>query len=407
MMKDLKKSSWAIAGLGLLFGASMIGTGDLEIQPRLDFADTVYTKDSSKFQVFDIPEDAIAAHVALSRDLWPEKGPQNIIEVKADIWNAEMNWADACSFKADGGLRYEYSKITQKDELILENYNHCGMPPGKGKKLRVQVLSKENLTSQASVTFYTYKPTIIDKLLGAISPKIAEAIIAHVQSSPNGGVCASTACNVLYTSNTTAGSLLVSTCSWSAAGSPFISITDTQTNTYNLGKSHTITNDANAIMRVDYAMNTAGGSTNSTQCLITNSSTIRSTVSEFSGVATSAALDKSASAQGSGTSAASGSVTPVEDNELFFVAARTDGSLSNTWTAGTDFTMRSRVPSGNERVGTESFVQTTAAAHDGTMTLSSSNAWAAIVVTFKMQAAGGGGGGESTFIPDGYIDWNQ
>lgn len=219
-------------------------------------------------------------------------------------------------------------------------------------------------------------------------PYVAHGAIAHVQSDADGTNCGSvTTCNDAFGSNTTAGSLLIIAARYGASGRT-LTISDTQTNTWNVGKIFVQTNDApNSDSVQYYAMNTAGGADTVTFAFSGAAATTRIAVSEFSGAATSLALDQTNGAEGTGLSLASGAVVPTTDGQLLFAT----GFLSGTgaFVAGTDFTLASRVPStfNQERFATEYYIQPTAASHDGTFTVGGSFNWAATVATYK--AAGG------------------
>lgn len=337
-----------------------------------DFSDIQYQKDVQKEQVFNIPDDAVYLKVAVGRTLLPAK-LENIIVVDTQVWSDEINWGNHCGFTTDGGDR-----LDEAGKIATESYNECNLYPGKNRKIKVTVKTKYDLQTKASVTIGTYSLTVLDML----SANRAEAAIAHVQSSANGNNCGSvTSCAVSYPGNTTAGSLLVGTCRYGTNGRT-ITYSDAQTNTYALGDEHVQTNDSNGTLLIYYAMNTNGGSTNSTTCAISGAASImRATVSEFSGIATTGALDQAVSAEGSSNAPASGALTAASDGSLYFVASFAGSSTDLT--AGTDYTIRSEVPVTSERLATESYIQTTAASHDGTFSLSGSVVWAASLVIFK------------------------
>lgn len=220
-----------------------------------------------------------------------------------------------------------------------------------------------------------------------LSPLTSLAAIAHVQTLAGGGNCGTaTTCPVTFVSNVVANNLLVSACRY-AGGGRTVTISDTRVSTWALAREHVQTNDGNGTLDVQYAI-AAGSGADTVTCGISGAGVVmRATASEFSGNATASVLDKVNSAEGSSATAASGSVTPTTDGQLLFVASAL--ASGGTFTAGTDFTSATQVPTtvGSQKLATEYYIQPTAGAHDGTMTFSS-QAWAAVIATFK--AAGGG-----------------
>lgn len=225
---------------------------------------------------------------------------------------------------------------------------------------------------------------IVFTILLLLIPQISEAAIVHVQTLAGGGNCgAATDCGVTLT-NTVTGNLLVDVCRYSSGGRT-LTVTD-GTNTYALGREHIQTNDSNGTIDVQYSMNITGGASTAVNCHITGASlTMRASASEFSGVATSNAADQVNSAEGSGTTLASGSITPAVDGELLFVGGF--NGIASSYTAGTDFTILTSVPTTSSRLTSEYYIQPTAASHDGTITQTNSSTWAAVIVSFKPSVA--------------------
>lgn len=378
MNKWLKRTIYALLGIGAVYAATLGGTET----EKVSFTETIYTRNSEKFQTFDIPDSAVSAKVSITREAWPEKGDGlGGIQVITEVFDDKISWGNHCGFATDGGDR-----LDEKGQLATESYNDCNLYPGTNRKIKVTVKSRDDLSTQASITFTKITPTI----LGMFSPKVAQAAIAHVQSSAGGNQCGSvTDCVVSYPGNTTAASLLVGTCRY-ASGGRTITYSDTQTNSYALADEHIEVNDSNGTLIVYYAMNTAGGTTDATTCHISGTAlTMRATVGEYSGVALTSALDQAVSAEGSGLSLASGALTPNQNGSLLFVATFEGGTTSVL--PGTDFTTRSTVPDAvSVRIATEDYIQPTAASHDGTMTQAANQVWAAVLVVFKPPAAGGG-----------------
>ena len=388
MMNLWKKTrNWFAVGTGIIMVGS-IGGFDTS---KIEIPATEYEKGSAFSQVFDIPDDAISAKIAVSRDAWEEKGDgHTVVEVFTEVWSDKINWGNHCGFTTDGGDRYFPNEETKELELATESYNDCSLYDGTNRRVRVEIRAKETISTKVSITYTTYKPTI----LGLIAPNVVEAAIAHVQSSANGNACGTaTSCAVSYPGNTTAGSLLINTCRYGTNGYTE-TVTDAQSNTYTKAREEEQANDFSATLMVHYAMNTAGGSTNSTTCTISSAAIMRATVGEYSGVALTDALDQVNSGEGTSATVTSGTVSPTSDGQLIFVAGAID-QIGN-FSAGTDFTIRSEVPITLERIATEDYIQPTAASHDGTFDVVVSRNWAAVIASFKPQVV-------STNAPSGDI----
>jgi hypothetical protein len=117
--------------------------------------------------------------------------------------------------------------------------------------------------------------------------------------------------------------------------------------------------------------------------------TIRMALTAYSGTACpSAPLDLQVdTAQGTSTAPASASNTPGAANELVVAIASTNAG--ETITAGTNYTLENQVPTGAGlgRLGVEHWIQTTAMATTGSLTLGASTQWLSGYAIFK--ASGG------------------
>lgn len=211
--------------------------------------------------------------------------------------------------------------------------------------------------------------------------------IAHVQT-PAGGVANSSATSVAlaFGSNVGAGNAILGAWRYGNSGRT-VTLSDNQSNTYTSSAVAATDSTDNSTVGVGFALNCAGAATTVTFGISGAAANLRFSISEFSGVATSSALDKTAGASGSGTAPATSSVTPTTNGQLFFAIAHMAGTT--TFTAGTDFTLATTVPTGAgaQRLGAEYFIQATAAAHVFDFASSSSHTWSIAGVTLK--AAGG------------------
>lgn len=221
-----------------------------------------------------------------------------------------------------------------------------------------------------------------------LMPSLCFGAITHTQTPAGGTDCGSvTSCNLAFGSNTTAGNFIVSLCRYAATGRT-VTMSDTGLNSY-IGNAGAIT-ASNATdghtENVQWAHNIAGGADTVTCAVSGAASTMRFIVSEFSGVATSNAKDQSNNASGTGSTPASGTITPTKDGALIY-AFEGNGATAN-FAAGTDFTLATRVTNDSSaRIGAEYYIQPTAASHNGTFTVSQTT-WSAGIVSFLPPATG-------------------
>lgn len=157
---------------------------------------------------------------------------------------------------------------------------------------------------------------------------------------------------------------------------------DNQSNTYTqIGSTITVNNNgASGFLQLFYSIVTTSSGT----FTITSGGAPTMAIYNFSGGATSSILDTSLSATGSSTSPASGNVTPVNNGSLIFVAELDTDTTNSANTAGTDFTLDQQQldNASHERIACEFYIQPTAAAHNGNMTIVSAP-WAIITAVFK------------------------
>src|SRR5262245_8022398 len=135
--------------------------------------------------------------------------------------------------------------------------------------------------------------------------------IAHIQTAGSDAGSVSSA-NLSFGSNVTAGSLLTCVSRYASGGLTVTVDDDVNGGTdWTSAGEHIQANDSNGTMTTHYFANTAAGACQVTVNLGT-ARTLRFVISEFSGVATSSPQDGSkASSEGTGTTLASGALTPA------------------------------------------------------------------------------------------------
>lgn len=205
--------------------------------------------------------------------------------------------------------------------------------------------------------------------------RVAEAAAAHVQSTVCDG------CTTLaYPSNVTAGSMLAVAfrCGGGGAGSG-LNFTDTRSNSYSIAIQRGNTADAGTDITISYALNTTAGAdtidpgTSDDAC-----GTRRWGISEYSGVATSGALDQTNSVNFSTSvnSYDTGNIVTTQANELILCAVQV--SNSDTETISAPYTRRIN---GNKISAGEQVVSSTGT-YNCTGTVSSDTG-SAVIASFK------------------------
>lgn len=209
------------------------------------------------------------------------------------------------------------------------------------------------------------------------------AAIAHVQTNVSANT-ASNGTNVsqAFGSNNTAGNMIVAAVTWFGSGGT-VTCSDTQGNTYaTVRVEHDSTE--NQSLGVCYALNVSAGANTVTGTFSGGTSGFRAiTVSEFSGVATTGAVDAQAGVGGSsGTNPSSGAAATSQDGDLIYgVVMDTAGTNWNDTSiaAGGGFTEHGE----NDGLSPESQVQASAGSIAATWTFTTSARYDAIMVAFK------------------------
>lgn len=202
---------------------------------------------------------------------------------------------------------------------------------------------------------------------------------AHVQSTVCDG------CSTLaYGSNVTAGSMLVAVFRCGSANVT-MAYTDTLGNSWSSAVSNNNPLDANTELDISYALNSgAGANTVNPGTSDDTCGTRRWIIMEYSGVATSSALDQTNSATFSAaTSANSGNITTTQNEEVAICG--TQSSNNDNWTISSPFTERqngTKVNAGDNVLATTQTLSCTATG--------SSDSGGIAIASFKAPAAGGG-----------------
>jgi hypothetical protein len=161
-----------------------------------------------------------------------------------------------------------------------------------------------------------------------------------------------------------------------------VTVTDSRGNAYTEAVGQTQTNDGHQ-SHLFYAKNITGGADTVTATFSGTNNHPWLAIYEYSGLSTTVPLDRTSTAQGSGTAVSSGSTSVTSTaSELVFAGVGLPASYSGTATAGGGFVLGQRNTSTSPGA-TESALVTATGSYAGTFTLSSSANWSALVATFK------------------------
>jgi len=222
---------------------------------------------------------------------------------------------------------------------------------------------------------------------------VVPAIGGTFVQTQGGEASSSATVSATFASTTITGNLIVVSCAAYSDGN--FSAADGGTNTFTQIRQTTWNNnEGNSVLWTGYVQNATGKASHQITCTNTVSNfrmAIR--ITEYSGIATTGALDQNAGSSGlDGTAASSGNTTTTaQANELLYgaiMAIKNTGA--GTITAGASYTVRgSTLTAGNYiRLADEDRNVTSTGTYPADATISTSNDWAAHIVTFKDAAAG-------------------
>jgi hypothetical protein len=205
--------------------------------------------------------------------------------------------------------------------------------------------------------------------------------MALVQSNIASGLQSGTSATCAWTSNVTAGNLLVMTVKWTTSGAPVMSATDTLGNTW-LNKTR-VSASIGVTQQFWYCVSTGSGANTVTLTFSVSEAAIGMCVAEFSGATStfdpSGGTNSSASA--SSTALSSGHVTTTNANDLCISTVSTSGAIS---AGAAGWTLAQFDATNNYGFAYAIVSSTGSQGYTGTTTAP----WAAIVDILEMSAGG-------------------
>ena len=213
--------------------------------------------------------------------------------------------------------------------------------------------------------------------------------IAFVQAPDPGASGSGTSLGLAFVSNVTAGNSIIVGCR-TGGTTGTVTVADNLGNTYVQDAEQDQTDDLHRAW-IFSAHNVTGGACTVT-VTVSVSSTLRMCIAEYSGLATSSTLDKTATAQhAASTTPSSGATGTLLIPDELVVGASTVAADS-TYTAGSGYTRRTSAPSnaGTARMAMEDKIVAATTGVTADWTLGASTPWAALVATYKAASAAAG-----------------
>ncbi len=215
----------------------------------------------------------------------------------------------------------------------------------------------------------------------------AQAVVAHVQSASASGSASGTSLAAVFSSDNTAGNLIVAAVSFDSSEGTIWTCSDTRGNTY---AQATFTHDTRhgKTLGICYAANVTSGANTVTVSFGGASQTWRRmAIAEYSGVAAVSPLD----VDGVATNSTGTNTTSVTTNSFIttqagdlIVAAVISDSGNTTITSGSGFTEREDT----QEIAIEDQIQVKAGSIAGTFTFGADRDYIAHAIAFKAAAGG-------------------
>ena len=184
-----------------------------------------------------------------------------------------------------------------------------------------------------------------------------------------------------FAANNTAGNLIIAFVRMSSS-TQTVSVTDTLGNTYTDAVSQVQTADGHQI-HLFYARNIKVGANTVKATFSATNNHPWLAIYEYRGLSKTAALDKTAKAQGNGTVVATAATaTTAAANELIFTGGGVPFSYAGTITAGAGYALQQQ-DLGTSRAITENLIVSATGTFTGTFGLSTATDWTAVTATFK------------------------
>ena len=192
-----------------------------------------------------------------------------------------------------------------------------------------------------------------------------------------------TSCSLAFASNNSAGDFIVVAVRVGALGRT-VTVTDSENNTYTQRITQAQTTDGHQAYVID-ALKIASGANTVTVSISGSAAILRFAIHEYRTLAPSAVFDQANSSSSNAvtsTALNSGNVTTTYPNELIFGVGTT--ANPNTFTAGTNYTVRQHFGAGGDKAATEDqIVVSSQGTYNATETSGTADLWTCVIVTYS------------------------
>jgi subtilisin family serine protease len=215
------------------------------------------------------------------------------------------------------------------------------------------------------------------------SPSAAAITLVQAASGQASGV---PSISQTFPSANTPGNLIIAFVRMSST-SQTVGVTDSAGNLYTDAVAQVQTSDAHQV-HIFYAKNILGGANTVTANFSSTNNHPWLAIFEYSGLSTTSPLDRTSSAQGSGTAVSTGTTAQTRaSGELLFSGLGVPSSSTVTITAGSGYVLEQSDPtSPGSRAATEQGFVSSIGAFSATYSLSGSANWSAVLATFSATA---------------------
>ena len=212
--------------------------------------------------------------------------------------------------------------------------------------------------------------------------------IAFVQTPTAVVATGVTSTTKAFASNVTAGNCLLAFQSQYDGGGPTINTpTDTLSHTYLAAINQHNNGPADTGIRAYYVLNCSGGANTVTFASGSGTSDITGVCAEFSGIATSSALDQTGSASGSLLAVAVSSIGAIAQADELVLGIMIYDTTNTTITEGSTILREAEVVETSAPIGTEYQIVSSIGVVTATWTLGANRNWIADLFTLKAAGA--------------------
>ncbi len=241
-----------------------------------------------------------------------------------------------------------------------------GTPSGSGSStFTVQVKDSNNQLAGRQFTLTVHPAT---------------PVITLIQSAKASGTGVASL-SAAFSGSNVAGNLIIAFVRMSTANQT-VAVSDTLGNAYSDSVSQVQSSDGHQV-HIFYAKNIRAGANTVTAAFSGTNNHPFVAIYEYAGLSTTAPLDRVAAAQGNSAAVSTGATALTSSaNELVFAGTGFANNWGGAVTAGSGYALQQQ-DTGTSRAASEAGIVNAAAAYSGSLGLSASASWSAVVATFQ------------------------